>query len=107
MLSVILFVAVTPAITSFDYFGQNCSSYFALSFLKIPPTVEAGIGTFKADTEVACASRCCHHSVCTDAVLCKAARRYSLYNAKETILTEFQTESQEATTGYIRIKKVG
>ena len=106
MLSLILLVAVTSAITPFDYFGHNCSSYFALSFLNIPPSVEEGIGTFKADSEVACASQCCHHRACTDAVLCKAARRCSLYNAKETILTEFQMESQEATTGYIRIKKV-
>jgi len=106
MLSLILLVAVTPAITSFDYFGHNCSSYFILSFLKTPPTVE-GIGTFKANSELACASRCCHHRACTDAVLCKAARMCSLYNAKETILTEFQTESQEARTRYIRIKKVG
>ena len=107
MLSLILLVAVTNAITAFDYFGHNCSSYFALSFLKIPPTVEKSFGVFKADSEVVCASRCCHHRACTDAVLCKAARRCSLYNAKETILTEFQTESQEAITGYIRIKKVG
>ena len=104
-LLIILLVAVTPAITSFDYFGHNCSSYFTLSFLKIPPTV-GGIGTFKADSELACASRCCHYAACTDAVLFKAARSCSLYNAKETILTEFQTESQEARTGYTRIKKV-
>ena len=107
MLSLILLVAVTNAITPFDYFGHNCSSYFALSFLKIPPTVEESFGVFKADSEVVCASRCCHHRACTDAVLCKAARRCSLYNAKETIFTEFQTESQEARTAYIRIKKVG
>ena len=107
MLSLILLVAVTNAITPFDYFEHNCSSYFALSFLKIPPTVEESFGVFKADSEVVCASRCCHHRACTDAVLCKAAGRCSLYNAKETILTEFQTESQEAITGYIRIKKVG
>ena len=106
MLSLILLVAVTPAMTSFNYLGHNCSSYFTLSFLKFPPTLDV-IGSFKADSELSCASRCCLNGACTDAVLCKAARRCSLYNANETILTEFQTESQEAKTGYIWIKKVG
>ena len=105
MFSLILLVAVTPAITSCDYFAHNCSSYFTLSSLKISPTVE-GIGTFKADSELACAFRCSLHMACTDAVFSKVARRCSLYNTKATVLTEFQTEFQEARTGYIRIKKV-
>ena len=105
MFSLLLLVAVTPAITSCYYFRHNCSSYFTLSYLKISPTFE-GIGSFKADNELACASLCCRHRACTNAVLWKAAKKCSLYNAKETFLREFQTESQEARTGYIRIKKV-
>ena len=105
MFSLILLVAVTPAITSCDYFGHNCSSYFTLSFLKISPTID-GISTFKADSELACAFRCCSEGTCTDVVFSKVARRCSLYNAKATVLAEFQTESQEARTGYIRMKKV-
>lgn len=105
MFSLILLVAVTPVISSCYGFRHNCSSYFTLSYLKISPTVE-GIDSFNADNELACASLCCRHRACTNAVLWKAAKRCSLYNGEETVLRELQTESQEARTGYIRIKKV-
>lgn len=106
MFSLIFHVAIIPAITiSCVHLGHNCSSYFTLSFLKIPPSV-AGIGTVKADTELACAFRCCARRECTEAVFFKVARRCFLYDAKEKVLAKFQVGCQETKTGYVRIKKV-
>lgn len=103
--SLILLIAIIPALASCVQLGHNCSSYFTLSFLKIPPSVE-DIGAFKADSELACAFRCCAQRECTEAVFFKGSRTCSLYNAKEAVLTESQADSEETRTGYIRIKKV-
>lgn len=66
----------------------------------------AGIGTYKADSELACARRCCSQKECSEAVFSEVTWRCSLYNANEMVLAEFQADSQEANTGYVRIKKV-
>ncbi|KAL9980374.1 hypothetical protein ACROYT_G008951 [Oculina patagonica] len=76
-----------------------------MSFLETPPSV-AGIGAFKAESELACARRCCSQKECTEAVFFNVARRCSLYNAKEKVLEKFKEDSEGAKPEYVRIKKV-
>ena len=105
MFSRLLLIAVIPVITSYVHLGHNCSAFFRLSFVEDLPKV-ARFGSFKADSELACASRCCAQKECTEAVFSEVARTCVLYCAKESEFAKFQADSHGKRTGYIRLKKV-